>query len=147
MKTKVHLLWAGRHFVQALVLSQDHLSAIWRLPEFDRLPSQPHHLFPQVHNPTGTKDAINEIFMEAWVKHVNVDILGTTIQEENKQEIESLSWKTIDVLQPDYEPENVTAMIMQRTNVAFLPDISSFCNTRVSLNVLRKWDLRADHDS
>ncbi len=86
------------------------------------------------HNPTGMKDAINEIFMEARVKHVNVEILGTTIREENKVEIESLSWKTIDVPQPDHEPENVTAMIMQHANVAFLPDVLSICNTGARLN-------------
>ncbi len=82
----------------------------------------------------GTKDAINEIFMEAQVKRVNVEILGTTVRDEDGQEIESLSWKTIDIAQPNYEPENVTAMIMQCANVAFLPDISSFCNSGARLN-------------
>ncbi len=40
----------------------------------------------------------------------------------------------IDITQPDYEPEHVTAMIMQHANVAFLPDISSFCNSGARLN-------------
>ncbi len=31
-------------------------------------------------------------------------------------------------------PENVTAMIMQHANVAFLLDVSSFCNTGARLN-------------
>ncbi len=68
------------------------------------------------------------------MKRVNVEILGTAVREENEQEIESLSWKTIDILQPDYEPENITTMIMQHTYVAFLPDVLSFCNTGVRLN-------------
>ncbi len=45
-----------------------------------------------------------------------------------------LSWETIDIAQPDYEPEQITAMIMQRANVAFLPDVSSFCNAGARLN-------------
>ncbi len=63
-----------------------------------------------------------------------MEILGTTVREEDRQEIESLSWKTIDVAQPDYELEHVTAMIMQHANVAFLPNVSSFCNTGARLN-------------
>ncbi len=85
-------------------------------------------------NPTGTKDAINEIFMEARVKHLNAEILGTTIQEEDKVEIAAVSWKMINMPQPEYELETVTAMIMQHANVAFLPDVSSFCNTGARLN-------------
>ncbi len=67
-------------------------------------------------------------------EQVNMEILGTTVREENKQEIESLSSKTIDIPWPDYEPENVTTMIMQRANVAFLLDVFSFCNTGVRQN-------------
>ncbi len=60
--------------------------------------------------------------------------MGTTVRYKDRQEIESLSWKKVDVVQPDYEPENVVTMIMQCTNVAFLPDVSSFCNTGARLN-------------
>ncbi len=63
-----------------------------------------------------------------------MQILGTTVHYKDQQEIELLSWKKMDVMQPDYEPENVTAMIMQRANGAFLPDVSSFWNTGVRLN-------------
>ncbi len=86
-------------------------------------------------NPTGTKDAIDEMFFDERVKKVNVEMLGTTVHyDENGQEIESLSWNKMDVPWPDYDPENVVAMIMQQANVAFLPDVSSFCSTGARLN-------------
>ncbi len=45
---------------------------------------------------------------------MNVEMLGTTVRyDENNQEIESLSWNKMDVPQPDYDMENVIAMIMQ----------------------------------
>ncbi len=36
--------------------------------------------------------------------------------------------------EPDYAPQNVVAMIMQRMNVAFLPDVNSFANAGQRLN-------------
>ncbi len=65
-------------------------------------------------NPTGTKDAINEMFFDEQAKKVNVEMLGSTVRyDENGQEIESLSWNRMDVPQPDYDLENVIAMITQ----------------------------------
>ncbi len=36
--------------------------------------------------------------------------------------------------QPDYAPQNAVAMIMQRMNMAFLPDVDSFANAGQRLN-------------
>ncbi len=72
--------------------------------------------------------------MPEQIKWTNVEILGMEIQEENGQETWVLSWKTIDVAQPDYELEQITTMIMQHANVAFLPNVSSSCNVRARLN-------------
>ncbi len=68
---------------------------------------------------------------------MNVEMLGTTVHyDKDHQEIESLSWNKMDMPQPDYGPKNVVAMIMQQANMAFLPDVSSFCNAGARLNDL-----------
>ncbi len=66
---------------------------------------------------------------------MNVELLGTMVHyDENQQEIESLSYMEMDMQQPDYHLENVIAMIMQQSNVAFLPDVESFANVGQRLN-------------
>ncbi len=69
------------------------------------------------------------------VKTVNVELLGTMVTyDENNREVESLSYREMDMQQPEYGPENAVAMIMQRMNVAFLPDVESFTNAEQRLN-------------
>ncbi len=86
-------------------------------------------------NATGTKDAIDEMFFEERVTTVNVEILTTTVTyDEEKRKREELTVREMNMQQPDYATQNVVAMIMQRMNVAFLPDVESFANAGQQLN-------------
>ncbi len=84
-------------------------------------------------NPTGTKDAIDEMFFEERVTTVNVEILATTVTYEEdadgqRQAKEELTVQEMTTQRPDYAAQNIVAMIMQQANVALLPDVESFAN-------------------
>ncbi len=90
-------------------------------------------------NPMGTKDAIDEMFFEEQAITTNVEILATNVTYEvdadgQRQAKEELVVREMMTKRPDYAAQNIVAMIMQRVNVAFLPDVESFANAGQWLN-------------